>query len=153
MSGRHPMEGGRGHGPTQSTKSRAAALDPESLSVHVRHSARHRLTPTPSFKFKTPDLTLQTSAQWRGLFKTPSVFGAALSSFPRETPVAQRPILSKGCVSTNLLDLPGEGGSGGSLAVLRSWAAAPLLVPGGHPTPFIVLFCSLNCILPKSPAE
>lgn len=67
------MEGGRGGNPTQSTESRAALLDPESLSVHVRHSPSHRLTPAPSFKFKAPDLTPQASAQWRGLFKTPIV--------------------------------------------------------------------------------
>ena len=104
------------HGPTQSTESRAAPLDPESLSIHVRHSPRHWLGPTPSFKFKAPNLTLQTSAQWRGCFKTPSVFETALSSFPGEKPVVQGLILSKGCVSTNLLDLPSEvGGAAGGL--------------------------------------
>ena len=104
MLGQNPVEGGRGDGPTQS---RAAPLDPGSLSVHVRHSPNHPLTPAPAFKFKPPDLTPQASAQWRGLFKTPSVFRIALSSFPGETPVVQRLILSKGCISTNLQDLPG----------------------------------------------
>ena len=146
------------HGPTQSTESRAAPLDPESLSIHVRHSPRHWLGPTPSFKFKAPNLTLQTSAQWRGCFKTPSVFETALSSFPGEKPVVQGLILSKGCVSTNLLDLPSEvggrrGGSGGSHAVLRrSWAAAPLFGTRRIPNTLYSLVLQLKLYTPQVPS-